>query len=201
MPKRNIGGYEMKQTTKTLFGLMMLGVFLSACGERFRGDFVGTARPGPSSCAIDPRDGTTYNIRLAGSITNNRANLRVIELTEITNEDARSSTATTFARLFRGFELRGDVVNNETISSTGTDTIFRVRDRGRETLENINDEGEFVDEVTDDYDIVTMSGSVNRARTEVTSFEIERQTRIPISATEEEDCTVSLLVDTLTLEK
>lgn len=186
---------------RTVLKLMILGFLVSACGEQFRGDFVGDAYSEPSDCGVDLGN-QAYDIRLAGQISGNRANLRVIELKPKGSQSYSNSNAAQFARLFRGFEIKADVINDETISSSGRDTVYRVENRLDRTLENIDDNGEFVDEVTDEFDIVLTTGSVNRSRDEITSLEIERRTLVPFATTGElRECSFRLFAPQLTLEK
>jgi len=186
---------------RTIFSILLVSMFLTACGEKFRGDFVGTAYPGNTDCGIEPGD-ITYDVRMAGGISSSKASLRIIELKPQGTPQRGTGPAEAFARLFRGFELRASVINKETIQSEGNDTIYRVRDRSSQTLDNVDDNGRYVQSVTDEYDIVTTSGTVNRARDEVTSMEVERQTKIRSSITNEElECTLSLFIPSMTLEK
>jgi len=186
---------------RTIFSVLLVSIFLTACGEQFRGDFVGTAFPGNTDCGIEPGD-ITYDVRVAGGISSNRASLRIIELKPQGAVQRGTGPAEAFAKLFRGFEIKADVINKETIQSEGKDTIYRVRDRNNQTLDNIDDEGRYVQSVTDEFDIVTTSGTVNRARDEVTSMEVERKTKIRSSITNEElECTLSLFIPSMSLEK
>ncbi len=186
---------------RTLLTVFVVSIFLSACGEKFRGDFVGTAYPGITDCGLEPGD-IAYDIRVAGSVSSSRASLRVIELKPQGSQGYSTGTAYKFGQFFRGFEIKADVINKESIISEGKDTIYRVSDRSTLELENIDDEGRYVQEVTDEFDIVTTSGAINRARDEITNLEIERKTRIRDGASGQAlDCTFSLYVPELVLEK
>jgi len=187
---------------RTIFNVLIVSLFLTACGEKFRGDFVGEARPVFTSddCGVNPDENTVYNIRVAGGISSSKASLRVIELEPKGGVNRGGSTAESFARYFRGFEIRANVINKETLLSEGNDTIYRVADRANQNLDNIDDKGRFVQNVTEEFDIVTTAATVNRARDEITNMEIERRTLIK-GQNGDLECTVSLFVPSMSLEK
>lgn len=185
---------------KKIICVLITGMFLSACGEQFQGNFSGQAQVERNTCTN--RYGT-YELTVRARFSGNSADFRILNFSPAAGSsssiDKTSSALYITGDYFRGLNLFANLVGETSIE--GRDPFYEVTELNRDLLRAIEDGRISEEDITKtEYDLIEITGEVNSSRDVISTLRVTRFTEV-LRAGKLVECEVSFFAPELILEQ
>lgn len=175
-----------------LLGVLSFAFALTACGEQFTGDFVGSGQITKSSCF--DADSSLYDLRVEAAISGGDATLRIKQMSA-----PGQGFNDPFIQIYQGQAVNLSVIDNEELYTD--DPYYATRRSASVDLQNV-DINNLQDSQLENFDYIVTTGFVNKARDQLSSIQMDVSTILFANdGTSGEQCDFTLIIPELNLQK